>query len=59
MHRVESYMTGAMDGRGCGEVARDTRVINQHGDVNAAYGVLTMVASAPGVNGAPQARSHA
>ena len=48
-----------MDGRGYGEVAWDTRVINQHGDVNAAYDVLTMVANAPGVNGAPEARSHA
>ena len=28
-------------------------MINQHGEVNAAYDVLTMVANAPGVNGAP------
>ena len=48
-----------LDGRGYGEVAWDTRVINQHGEVNAAYDVLTMVANAPGVNGAPEARSHA
>ncbi len=48
-----------MDGRGYGEVAWDTRVVNQHGDVNAAYDVLTIVANAPGVNGAPAARSHA
>ena len=46
-----------LDGRGYGEVAWDTRVINQHGEVNAAYDVLTMVANAPGVNGAPEARS--
>ena len=48
-----------LDGRGYGEVAWDTRVINQHGEVNAAYDVLTMVANAPGVNGAPEADSHA
>ena len=42
-----------LDGRGYGEVAWDTRVLNQHGEVNAAYDVLTMVANAPGVNGAP------
>ena len=47
-----------LDGRGYGEVAWDTRVVNQHGEVNAAYDVLTMVANAPGVNGAPEARSH-
>ncbi|MDE0494053.1 MAG: phenylacetic acid degradation bifunctional protein PaaZ [Acidimicrobiaceae bacterium] len=47
-----------LDGRGYGEVAWDTRVINQHGEVNAAYDVLTMVANAPGINGAPEARSH-
>ena len=41
-----------LDGRGYGEVAWDTKVINQHGEVNAAYDVLTMVANAPGVNGA-------
>ncbi len=46
-----------LDGRGYGEVAWDTRVINQHGEVNAAYDVLTMVANSPGVNGAPEARS--
>ncbi len=46
-----------LDGRGYGEVAWDTRVINQHGEVNAAYDVLTMVANAPGVNGAPEANS--
>jgi len=48
-----------MDGRGYGEVAWDTQVINQHGEVNAAYDVLTMVANAPGVNGAPEARRRA
>ena len=42
-----------LNGRGYGEVAWDTKVINQHGEVNAAYDVLTMVANAPGVNGAP------
>ena len=42
-----------LDGRGYGEVAWDTKVINQHGEVNAAYDVLTMVANAPGINGAP------
>ena len=42
-----------LDGRGYGEVAWDTRVVNQNGEVNAAYDVLTMVANAPGVNGAP------
>lgn len=42
-----------LDGRGYGEVAWDTRVINQHGEVCAAYDVLTMVANTPGVNGAP------
>ena len=42
-----------LDGRGYGEVAWDTKVINQHGEINAAYDVLTMVANAPGVNGAP------
>ncbi len=47
-----------LDGRGYGEVAWDTRVVNQHGEVNAAYDVLTMVANAPGVNGAPEAHSH-
>ena len=47
-----------LDGRGYGEVAWDTQVINQHGEVNAAYDVLTMVANAPGVNGAPAAGSH-
>ncbi|MYE76413.1 MAG: phenylacetic acid degradation bifunctional protein PaaZ [Acidimicrobiaceae bacterium] len=44
-----------LDGRGYGEVAWDTRVVNQHGEVNAAYDVLTMVANAPGVDGAPEA----
>ncbi len=44
-----------LDGRGYGEVAWDTRVVNQNGEVNAAYDVLTMVANAPGVNGAPKA----
>ncbi len=44
-----------LDGRGYGEVAWDTQVVNQHGEVNAAYDVLTMVANAPGVNGAPEA----
>ena len=47
-----------LDGRGYGEVAWDTRVINQHGEVNAAYDVLTMVANSPGVNGAPEASSN-
>ena len=46
-----------LDGRGYGEVAWDTRVINQHGEVNAAYDVLTMVANAPGINGAPEANA--
>jgi len=46
-----------VDGRGYGEVAWDTKVVNQHGEVNAAYDVLTMVANAPGVDGAPEARS--
>ena len=44
-----------LDGRGYGEVAWDTRVINQNGEVAAAYDVLTMVANKPGVNGAPEA----
>ena len=48
-----------LDGRGYGKVAWDTQVINQHGEVNAAYDVLTMVANAPGVNGAPEATSNA
>ena len=48
-----------LDGRGYGEVAWDTRVINHNGEVNAAYDVLTMVANAPGVNGAPEARGDA
>ena len=48
-----------LDGRGYGEVAWDTRVVNQHGEVNAAYDVLTMVANAPGVNGAPEAAGDA
>lgn len=43
-----------LDGRGYGEVAWDTKVINQNGDVAAAYDVLTMVANRPGVNGAPE-----
>jgi len=43
-----------LNGRGYGEVAWDTRVINQNGDVAAAYDVLTIVANRPGVNGAPQ-----
>ena len=47
-----------LDGRGYGEVAWDTKVVNQHGEVNAAYDVLTMVANAPGINGAPEAGSH-
>ncbi len=42
-----------LDGRGYGEVAWDTKVINQDGEVAAVYDVLTMVANAPGVNGAP------
>ncbi len=44
-----------LDGRGYGEVAWDTQVINQNGEVAAAYDVLTMVANRPGVNGAPEA----
>ncbi len=40
-----------LDGRGYGEVAWDTKVINQLGEVNAVYDVLTMVANAAGVNG--------
>ncbi len=43
-----------LDGRGYGEVAWDTKVINQAGDVAAAYDVLTMVANRPGVNGATE-----
>ena len=43
-----------LDGRGYGEVAWDTQVINQNGEVAAAYDVLTMVANKPGVNGAPE-----
>lgn len=42
-----------LDGRGYGEVAWDTKVVNQNGEVAAAYDVLTMVANAPGVNAAP------
>jgi oxepin-CoA hydrolase/3-oxo-5,6-dehydrosuberyl-CoA semialdehyde dehydrogenase len=42
-----------LDSRGYGEVAWDTKVINQNGEVAAVYDVLTMVANAPGVNGAP------
>lgn len=42
-----------LDGRGYGEVAWDAQVINQNGEVAAAYDILTMVANAPGVNGAP------
>lgn len=41
-----------LDGRGYGEVAWDTKVVNQNGEVAAVYDVLTMVANAPGVNGA-------
>ncbi len=41
-----------LDGRGYGEVAWDTKVINQNGEVAAVYDVLTMVANAPGINGA-------
>ena len=48
-----------LDGRGYGEVAWDTTVVNQHGEVNAVYDVLTMVANSPGVNGAPEAESVA
>ncbi|MGI9608513.1 MAG: phenylacetic acid degradation bifunctional protein PaaZ [Acidimicrobiales bacterium] len=43
-----------LDGRGYGEVAWDTQVINKNGEVAAAYDVLTMVANQPGVNGAPE-----
>ena len=43
-----------LDTRGYGEVAWDTQVINQKGEVAAAYDVLTMVANRPGVNGAPE-----
>ena len=42
-----------LDGRGYGEVTWDTKVINQRGEVAAAYDVLTMVANSPGMNGAP------
>lgn len=42
-----------LDGRGYGEVTWDTRVINQRGEIAAAYDVLTMVANSPGINGAP------
>ena len=41
-----------LNSRGYGEVAWDTKVINQNGEVAAVYDVLTMVANAPGVNGA-------
>ncbi len=41
-------------GRGYGEVAWATQVINQNGELAATYDVLTMVANAPGVNGAPE-----
>lgn len=44
-----------LDGRGYGEVTWDTKVINQRGEVAAAYDVLTMVANSPGINGAPPA----
>ena len=44
-----------LEGRGYGEVAWATEVINQDGAVAAAYDVLTMVANRPGVNGAPVA----
>lgn len=52
---VDSAMAAA--GTGYGEVAWDTKVVNQHGEVNAAYDVLTMVANTPGMNGAPEAGS--
>ena len=39
-------------GTGYGEVAWDSEVVNQDGDVVAAYDVLTMVANRSGVNGA-------
>lgn len=39
-------------GRGYGEVAWDAEVINQKGEVAAAYDVLTLVANRPGINGA-------
>ena len=41
-----------LEGRGYGEVAWDTKVVNQNGEVAAVYDVLTMVANAPGINGA-------
>ena len=44
-----------LDGRGYGEVTWDTKVLNQRGEVAAAYDVLTMVANSPGINGAPPA----
>ena len=47
-----------LNGRGYGEVAWDTQVINQNGEVAAAYDVLTMVANQPGVNGAPDAQAQ-
>jgi oxepin-CoA hydrolase/3-oxo-5,6-dehydrosuberyl-CoA semialdehyde dehydrogenase len=43
-----------LNGRGYGEVAWDTQVINQNGEVAAVYDVLTMVANRPGLNGAPE-----
>ncbi len=48
-----------LDGRGYGEVTWDTKVINQKGEVAAAYDVLTMVANSPGINGAPPATERA
>ena len=48
-----------LDGRGYGEVTWDTEVINQRGEVAAAYDVLTMVANSPGINGAPLAADEA
>ncbi len=46
-----------LDGRGYGEVAWATQVINQNGKVAADYDVLTMVANRPGINGAPEAQA--
>ncbi len=43
-----------LNGRGYGEVAWATQVVNQHGEIAAVYDVLTMVANRPGINGAPE-----
>ena len=51
---TRSVRTTQLDGRGYGEVAWDTHVINHSGAVAAAYDVLAMVANRPGLNGAPE-----